>query len=215
MFSTAHMPNGLACLRPRCSTLLSPLPSHPCVTQLCVACLHPLPHFLAVASFSLFFQRHCRRLSPEQRTEATDTCRRQKTRPKKKTGRAAEQRSAVPCGKSEQRSDPQPSNPCLGAHRLLTPGPAVVKRATPDRLRWFSTAHMPNGLACGGFPTMPFKTRQVDRWPSRIGPGNALTLLDPDCLSLRLQQAMTETVFTVHLPCSTMPQMQTPQTMPG
>ena len=134
---------------------------------------------------------------------------------KKKNGRAAEQRSAVPCGKSEQRSDPQPSDPCLGAHRLLTPCPALVKRATPDRLRWFSTAHMPNGLACGGFPTMPFKTRRVDRWPSRIGPGNALTLLDPDCLSLRLQQAMTETVFTVHLPCSTMPQMHTPQTMPG
>ena len=135
--------------------------------------------------------------------------------PPKKTGRAAEQRSAVPCGKSEQRSDPQPSDPCLGAHRILTPCPAVVKRGTPDRLRWFSTAHMPNGLACGGFPTMPFKTRRVDRWPSRIGPGNALTLLDPDCLSLRLQQAMTETVFTVHLPCSTMPQMQTPQPMPG
>ena len=137
------------------------------------------------------------------------------TQKKTNTGRAAEQRSAVPCGKSEQRSDPQPSDPCLGAHRLLTPCPALVKRATPDRLRWFSTAHMPNGLACGGFPTMPFKTRRVDRWPSRIGPGNALTLLDPDCLSLRLQQAMTETVFTVHLPCSTMPQMHTPQTMPG
>ena len=130
--------------------------------------------------------------------------------PKKtNTGRAAEQRSAVPCGKSEQRSDPQPSDPCLGAHRILTPCPAVVKRGTPDRLRWFSTAHMPNGLACGGFPTMPFKTRRVDRWPSRIGPGNALTLLDPDCLSLRLQQAMPETMFTVHLPCSTMPQMHT------
>ena len=117
---------------------------------------------------------------------------------KTNTGRAAEQRSAVPCGKSEQRSDPQPSNPCLGAHPLLTPCPAVVKRATPDRLRWFSTAHMPHGLACGGFSTMPFKTRRVDRWPSRIGPGNALTLLDPDCLSLRLQQAMPET--SVHGP---------------
>ena len=201
----------LLCVRPRYSTILSPLPGHTCVTQLGVACLHPLPHFLVVASVFLFFQRHCGRLSPEQRTEATDTCRRQKTRPKKKTntGRAAEQRSAVPCGKSEQRSDPQPSDPCLGAHRILTPCPAVVKRGTPDRLRWFSTAHMPNGLACGGFPTMPFKTRRVDRWPSRIGPGNALTLLDPDCLSLRLQQAMPETMFTVHLPCSTMPQMHT------
>ena len=39
------------------------------------------------------------------------TCRRQSNstpNQKKKHGRAAEQRSAVPCGKSEQRSDPQP-----------------------------------------------------------------------------------------------------------
>ena len=38
----------------------------------------------------------CGRLSPEQRTEATDTCRRQKTRPKKKNT-AGRLRNALPC----------------------------------------------------------------------------------------------------------------------